>query len=505
MTNERNVRPSRAEATRGLLLLASVFGLFWWAWFLVWGKFLGAQFDWFTVEDWLSALRAALVARELPLYMAGSPYYESAAESLLWAHPIAPLFPSVVFLWAGLSVKQAAVAVILLFYVGGCGGVWMLARRYALRPVPALLLFVLTLGNGFLISRLGVWHQWAGLFLLPWVAYFTFAALEGERTLRTACGLAGVLAAICWNGYLVPPIIVAFYVGLLACDLRMVRWVVTVGVLTAGFAAGRLLPVVVMWPRTPRMMFGGYESWWQLWMGLTSHVEARIFWWEYDGYVGACAAVFVAVWGIAVSFGQREWRRRHSVVLLACAVMTCWAMTRSVLPIGGVLDYVWLGEHSMLFRFNRVPARLLVVSFTMLAISACLALNARMARRWDLLGVLLLGVTLVGLHTHARLYRQHMSVIGKAPDSGQSYLVHAPATPYTRMTPSGEAIVHDTSRYRWSIVWGLGISGLTVVAMWGSLRRRRRSGSDRERVWRIDAQKVLRWVEKVRGGRHEGE
>ena len=460
-----------------------ILGAWWWMDLYHWGRLACAgPYDVGQIVDWLRLLQVAVTTQELPLYMAQhmnrywTRYQDNrVGELLYWAHPMTPLLPQALLLTV-LPLGQTIAATVLWFYLLGAAGVAAIVRRYRLGPIPAVLLLVLLLGNGFLVSKLTVWWSWESMFLLPWVIFFTFRAVEGERSAQSALGLGLVFAAIVYQGYLHTLAMFVLFLGLLAiCVPWCAWWVGQVYAWTGVLGAAKILPILWMYPPEPRNTMPGFFSVAELWGALTGFgvQPAWTYWWESDGCVGVAATLFVLAYGIVTPGNSRHWWR-HLVLALPIGVMILWACDPSLTPlIQGPLNWGWWrATEFSLFVMERAPRRFLVIPFSILATSACIALQRKIDHRvrWSLMGLLVLGWTCWALQTHAVPLRSGIVAGDLQPPTTGAFLLSNPPDQQTYQTGQGafalplaqppRVITYDTVRYRQVILMGLVITAL---------------------------------------------
>lgn len=388
------------------LLVTSACAAVWWLSLLGWGHADAVPFDWDSMRDWLAALREAVQYRQLPLYGSMDPRTAWArigdnrpADFLLWGSTHFPIFPWVVFLALGAPLPMVVILTYGTYYLAGVCGIGALARRYALSTPRTLLLFVLLMCNGWLTTRLCVWHHWGVLFLFPWFIYYLFRAAEGERGNDTVAGVALVLGLIAWSGHLLMLLIVALFVALVGVVPWMTWWVVRVGVLSAVLAAGRILPVLAVWPTSPRAQLAPYESWTMLWYALTGGPQVHAQWWEYDAYWGPGVTWWiVGCASLALLARDRRQRLRQWILLGPLALTICWTVAASALPVWQ-LSWAWAQNTVPGLGLMRGPSRLIVVPYVILAASAVIAEAAETQRMRPLLrdGVMAAFVVYVAL------------------------------------------------------------------------------------------------------------
>ena len=157
-----------------------------------------------TLEDWpkeyryLSVLQQAVREGRVP-YVLSEPIIFSRK---FLAIPETCLSPQVALL-AVLAPGAFVLANTLLAYAACCAGVLLLARRYALSPVPAGFLLLLASAGGHVSAQMAVGHSmWTGFLLLPFVLLLACRLAEDEEARTVPLWLAVVLAAVLFQGAL---------------------------------------------------------------------------------------------------------------------------------------------------------------------------------------------------------------------------------------------------------------------------------------------------------------
>ena len=140
-------------------------------------------------------LRQAVEQRRVPPFVSRP----ILAGRKLLAVPEVNCTPLVLLLGA-LSIPRFVLVDALAAYAVGFAGLLLLRRRYALGPMPFVLLFLLLFFNGHLVAHMAVGHSmWAAHFLLPFFVLGVLALVEGAGT-RARVLLALTLFAVLLRG-----------------------------------------------------------------------------------------------------------------------------------------------------------------------------------------------------------------------------------------------------------------------------------------------------------------
>ena len=282
----------------------------------------------------------------------------------------------------------------------GAAGAWLLASRFTQsRPLRAFVavLFVL---NSRWIMQITVGHVWHTAYAwMPWVLYFYDRAAGAAPLLAPPRRRDLVLAAVClamlvYTGgiYPLPHTAVALvaYSALLAVTTR--SWVpigrmMACGLLGLGLAAPRLLPIIEVLRRFPRLIdstesmdFGPFVEMLTSPQQEPGSMPARVSQWgwhEWGMYVGWGALLAVAL-GAVLSRGVRE----RPLMLVGVALLT--------LAFGRFYDYApWPLLHLLpVFSSQHVPSRWMLPALLLLACAAASTAERVLARAGRARGLL---------------------------------------------------------------------------------------------------------------------
>jgi hypothetical protein len=289
----------------------------------------------------------------------------------------------------------------------GAAGAWLLASRFtgsrALRALVAAL-FVL---NSRWTMQIAVGHVWHTAYAwMPWVLYFYDRAAGAAPLLEGPRKRDGVLAAVClamlvYTGgiYPLPHTAVALvaYAALLAVTTRSLVpvWrMMACGLLGLGLAAPRLLPIIEVLRRFPRLIDSTETMDWAAFVemltskqqeptSMPTHVP-QWGWHEWGMYVGWGALVAIAL-GALLSRGTRE--RPLMLVGLAMLVLAFGRFDE---------DAPWALLHLLpVFSSQHVPSRWMLPALLLLACAAASTGERVLARSGRARGLLEVGVMLV--------------------------------------------------------------------------------------------------------------
>jgi hypothetical protein len=296
-------------------------------------------------------------------------------------------FPAYLFLPLVLALRVEVVGAALLSAIG----TWLLASRFTRSPA---LRIIVTLGfavNGRFSEQASVGHTWHLYYAwLPWVMYFLDRAIAlapsrepPKHVLRDVVLAAVCLAMMVYNGGIYPMpqtvLVVALYAISCAASARSWRPIglaIASGVLSFCFAAPRLLPVLEVVRKYPRLvdstesfdlagLIGVYTS------KEGAHPQfSQWGWHEWGIYTGWIPFLLV----LFAFFGARRARERA----LRLAGGACF-----VLALGRFSEYSpWaiLHDHFPIFESQHVPSRWLYPATLLLLVCSASVLERVLAR-----------------------------------------------------------------------------------------------------------------------------
>jgi hypothetical protein len=292
-------------------------------------------------------------------------------------------------------------------------GAWLFASRFThSRALRALIAVLFSLNSRWTL-QIAVGHMWHTTYAwMPWVLYFFDRAAGGAPLLgppqRRDVVLAGCfLALLVYAGGIYPlpqtALIMVVYSGLLAAVTRSFlpfRRLAECGLLGLGLGAPRLLPVLELLGRYPRLVdsvetmnLGDFiamlVSGQQDTVSMPAHVP-QWGWHEWGMYIGWIPLVAIAL-GAVLARGTREQPLRLTGLLLVS------------LAFGRFFDYApWPLLHLMpVFSSQHVPSRWMLPALLLLA---CVAASTaeRLLRRTGRARALLEVAAVIGMAWLAR-------------------------------------------------------------------------------------------------------
>jgi hypothetical protein len=289
----------------------------------------------------------------------------------------------------------------------GAVGAWLLASRFTESRVLRALVAVLFVLNSRWIMQITVGHVWHTDYAwMPWVLYFYDRAVGAAPLLGPPRRRDLVLAAVClamlvYTGgiYPLPHTAVALvgYSFLLAVTTRSlvpVGRMMACGLLALGLAAPRLLPIIEVLRRFPRLIdstesmdFGPFVQMLtsrQQEPGMMPAHVSQWGWHEWGMYIG-WGALLAVVLGAALSRGTRE----RPLMLVGVALLT--------LAFGRFDDYApWPLLHLLpVFSSQHVPSRWMLPALLLLAVAAVSTAERVLVRSGRARGVLEVAMLLV--------------------------------------------------------------------------------------------------------------
>jgi hypothetical protein len=301
---------------------------------------------------------------------------------------VSPWLPAYLLAPFPLALRIEVVGSTLL----GAAGAWLLASRFTRSRALCALVAALFVLNSRWTMQITVGHVWHTAYAwMPWVLYFYDRAAGAAPLLPAPRRRDGILAAIClamlvYTGGIYPlphtAIALAGYACLLAVTTRSlvpIGRMVKCGLLGVGLAAPRLLPIIEVLRRFPRltdstetMDLGGFLEM------LTSSQQdpwsmpvrvSQWGWHEWGMYVGWGALVAVAL-GALLARGPRE----RPMLLVGAGLL--------VLAFGRFHPYApWPLLHLLpVFSSQHVPSRWMLPALLVLACAAA-STGERLLRR----------------------------------------------------------------------------------------------------------------------------
>lgn len=363
------------------------------------------------LEDWpkeyryLAVLQQAVREGRIPFVLSEPVVFSRKFLAI----PETCLSPQVLLLRV-LEPGAFVVVNVLLLHAAFCAGVVALARRYRLALVPAAAFYLLAGFNGHVTAHLAVGHSmWAGFLLLPAFLLPLAALAEDAPAPRAPILLALAMTAILFQGALhVFTWCVLLLVLFAAFNPQRLRAVAQALAWTAGCAALRLLPAVLVARRREAAFLSGYPSIGTLVRGLVTILPpdgpkrgglfGAVSPWELDAYVAPAGLALLAA-GLAL-FVRR---------------VPGSGLARLAGP-AAVLAVLALGDAGVLFELSRLPllsaervtSRLVALPLVIAALLAAVGLD----RAWRAGGravraslLVAVAATALGLAAHGWTWR----------------------------------------------------------------------------------------------------
>jgi len=419
-------------------------GLFHWCLFLDWGKVPFDLHDWLDQWAYLSFLRQAALASELPLHI-GSPL---VTTDRYLGRPDT-LFSPQAYLLRFLEPGTFVLVNLLILFSAGFVALLLLKRRYKLSPVAFTTLFALFAFNGHITAHYAVGHaEWTGYFFLPFFVLLILKVLEGEKAdWRWVLLVALTLFAITLQG--------AFHF-FLWCLIFLLAWGVfspkhLIPALKATafsllLSLFRSLPPAIEFAGGGKAFISGFPTVTDLFAAMVvlkypSEALAGPFkslgWWEVDTYIGLVGLGFLLTFGI-----YRTWRKQGPARMLLAPIV---ALT--FLSIGQV--YTLINHLPLpLADSERVTARFFIVPVVALAILAATSCQDFLTERGHcslserVFSLGLLALLANDLYQHSRLWRVNnmYQLFPSTPANVQSTVINHPDPVYSTALIAGSAI-----------------------------------------------------------------
>jgi hypothetical protein len=375
--------------------------------------------------------------------------YRAGHSQNLVANPESPLLGPLVWLLLLLPADTYLRLLIVLYTSAGLLGTFYLARDLGVAAPIAGLCAILVSLNGFVVAQLGVGHHMIlGFGLLPVMMLLYRRAVRGSW--RAFCATALVNALVILEGFNSP-----FVWHNLFLSLYALFWGISIGsprplwiwggivVASAGLMGVKLLPMLCeFWAYDPTQVIGGFPPLAALWTLVargqaidTEYPGIRFLygsgWWEYDFYIGALAALVLAL-GLSAA---RRVRPLAAVGVVFLLLSLDW-------PEGFGFLNLWDAVREWpILRSQRAPSRwlaLALVAFVLCAgvglqrlwVSAALARHRRLA-----MAAAIALLAMVGADLHLEGRRWQRIALADAPLSRE----HRPPLRYA--TPASGARV----------------------------------------------------------------
>ena len=400
-----------------------------------------ARGDWSMNCDYYHWIRISFTEFDtIPFFL-----YRAGHSQNLVANPESPLFGPLVWLLLFIPADAYVRLLIVLYTSAGLLGTFYLVRDLGVAaPIAGLCAVIVSL-NGFVVAQLGVGHHMIlGFGLLPVMMLLYRRAVRGSWHALCAAALVNVL--VIFEGFNTPfvwhNLFLSLYALFWGISIRSPRplWIWGgIVVASAGLMGAKLLPMLwEFWAYDPSRVIGGFPPLVALWtlvargQAIDTQVPGVLFqygsgWWEYDFYIGALAALLLAVGLMAA---RRVWPLA-AVGLVFLLLSLDW-------PEGWRFLNLWdFVREWPILRSQRAPSRWLAlalfaitlcagVGLQRLWVSAALTRHRRLAMAAALA---LVAIVAVDLHLESRHWQR--IALADAPLSRE----HRPPLRYS--TPVG--------------------------------------------------------------------
>ena len=421
-----------------------------WAYILNWGRINFLYSDWAEgMGHRLAFLQDAVRTGQLPLNMPDASALRNITDRYL-SIPDTIISPQ--FLLLGLmSLGGFVVFNTLLLYGLGCWGLWSLARKYTISPVPLSMMLLIFVFNGHITDHIVVGHiHWVGYFLLPWFVYLILQAIEEPTGWPWVLKMSLLLFAMFLQGAFHLFVMSLLFMGLLAISNRRLLPVMTKGGIFAILVSMfRILPPALEAGKFDSAFLSGFDSAFQL---VSSTVvlrfaeKSQVFlndplnplgWWELDHYIGFVGLALVVVFGIGLWFRRQPSFRQYRELIFPIMGMTVLSIGRIYKPINA------LGVP--LLSSQRVSSRFFIFALVFLLVLATFHLQRWLderklsnASRAVLVGALV--VLANDLWQHEKLWRvRHLPDMfnARAVDLSLAYVANHPDPVYIATLVAG--------------------------------------------------------------------
>lgn len=370
--------------------------------------------DWEWQHRFLAVIQQGLRQGAVPFHM--SDFFNGSNRFLAFLNiPTSPQLALLTFL----SIDAYIVANTLLLYLAGFHGLLLLRRRHGLSLFSFAVMFLLFNFNGYLTAHLGIGHvEWLACFFLPYFLLGAARVLEDAASSAVPPILLAALALMALQGGIHIFLISQLFLLLaILCNSTRARWAMfaKLNAVLGLLLAFRFLPALLAFGDVRRPFFPGYKTAGDLLNALTAihgqhfntfnfgNPPVSVVWWEYDAYITLAGFLFIAVFGVGLSFA-----RGHRLDPLrpwwgATALMTFLAFSHHYY-------FVLMLRIPFLSTVERVPSRFIIVPLLVLLVMACRRLQALLdggafSRGHKLAALALLAHTGFMLYLHSANWR----------------------------------------------------------------------------------------------------
>jgi hypothetical protein len=313
----RNGSPHRQRTL--LLVLLYLGGLCHWLYFYNYGHPRSfSPGDWQQEYYYELVLRESILTHTIPYHVAillhkTVPFHDTHRFLTI---PETILSPQILLLGT-MGIDMFVMVNVLLLYSLGFLGSLLIKRKYSLSIFSFTIFFCLFNFNGYITSHLSVGHPWTGYFFLPFFLLYVMELLEEKDRIVPAMKLSLALLAIFMQGSLHIFNECLIFLGLIALFhwrfFKPVFWTLLFSSLLSFF---RILPAMLTFYNKKDLFCTGYTSLRVLFDGLTAirlptvpaitgMMEAKLYWWEFDIFIGIVGLLVLLYFGIYLRF-QKE-------------------------------------------------------------------------------------------------------------------------------------------------------------------------------------------------------
>lgn len=450
----------------GRIYFAGLFlaGLYLWSKFLSWNELTIDYYDWAIINvPRLAFLQNALRLGQFPLHMAGTESLHGLTDRF-FTIPDVITTPQILLL-KFVDIPTFVLTDIFIHYLIGTLGLIWIRRRFQLSLFAFSVLFFLFMFNGHILAHYSVGHlTWDAYFMFPILFMYIFRFLDGEQGWRWVGGfslsmfymvLAGGQHHFTW-------MLIFMGVLMLFCWRRSL-WLLAAGLFSGLLSAVRLLPpsLEVQTFRDYRVfeIVLGYPSLAEVFESMVflrrpvpvepEYIQYNLWfyeklYWEFDIYLGILGTAFLVTFGLYLWWKNpvpQYWETiiPSLVIVILSIGSTYWLLRLSDIPL--------FGSERITARMISLP---LVLFLIMAAVNFQTWLNQYQSVRWYRLMFLgLLGVLIIDLYNHLRIWRLRESALRSGPSP---------------LDPSGSLLAnHSDPAYTTVLLAGLAITLLTAL------------------------------------------
>ncbi len=375
--------PQKKHRIASLLYLALLFlgGIYLWGVFFNWSRWPVNYHDWADITaPRLTFLKNAITSGQLPLHTATPAMLGDNFTTRFLAIPDIILSPQILLL-RFLRINQFTLVQVCLMYALGFLGFLRLRRNLKLSLLTFTATFLLFNFNGHILAHLSVGHiTWGGYFLFPWFIILVFELLDSDHgTWLWVSKTSLLLFLILLQGSYHQMIWLLFFIGLLGLFMPRYFWLLFGTSIAAIFLSMvRLLPEVSLLGQIDNAFVTGYPdvasllgSFGQISLpvkgpinGLTTNIGT----WETTIFTGVIGAAFLLYFGLYRVLKDEEKDRNYHWLLLP-------VLGLFLLTLGQVYYSIQKFLPLPIFTGERVPTRIISLSFAFLLVLAALQLQ----------------------------------------------------------------------------------------------------------------------------------